>query len=129
MEELDLKKYLGIYKDRKVDFFRFPGNYGDSLIWHGTKMLLSSLNIAEHYVDGDSPTYNPVVMIDGSGNFVDYYSDVKNFLLKQAKQYEKIVILPHTIFGEKQVEVLNALSSKLVIFVVKKFQHNFLKND
>jgi len=128
MEEFDLKEYLDKYKNTSVDFFRFPGNYGDSLIWHGTKILLSSLNISEHYVDISSPKNNDVLFIDGGGNFVDYYSDVKNFLIKKPALYREIVILPHTIFGEKQIEILNNISSSLTIFCREKVSAKFLKN-
>jgi exopolysaccharide biosynthesis predicted pyruvyltransferase EpsI len=116
MKELDLETYLRKYKDAGVDFFRFPGNYGDSLIWHGTKILLSALNISEHYVDFSSPKYHDVLFIDGGGNFVDYYSDVRRFLIKKPALYHEIIILPHTIFGEMQIEVLNNISSNLTVF-------------
>lgn len=128
MEEFDLKKYLDKYKDTSIDFFRFPGNYGDSLIWHGTKILLSSLNILEHYVDISSPKNNDVLFIDGGGNFVDYYSDVREFLIKKPALYSEIVILPHTIFGEKQIEILNNILSKLIIFCREKVSAKFLEN-
>lgn len=128
MRELDLRKYLDEHKNTKVDFFRFPGNYGDSLIWHGTKKLLTSLNISEQNVDIDSLKYNDVLFIDGGGNLVDYYSDVKDFLLKKPDLYNEIIILPHTIFGEKQVEVLNNVSSSLTIFCREKVSAEFLEN-
>lgn len=126
MREVDLRKYLDKYKNTKVDFFRFPGNYGDSLIWHGTKILLSSLNISEKNVVISSPKYNNVLFIDGGGNLVDYYSDVKNFLTKKSSLYDEIIILPHTIFGKKQIEVLNNISSKLAIFCREKVSAEFL---
>ncbi len=126
MKELDLKEYLSKYKNTAVDFFRFPGNYGDSLIWHGTIKLLLSLNIREQYVDISSPKYNDVLFIDGGGNFVDYYSDIKDFLIKKPTLYKEIVILPHTIFGEKQVEVLDNVSSKLTIFCRERVSAKFL---
>ena len=128
MQELNLKKFLKKYKNTSIDFFRFPGNYGDSLIWHGTKILLKSLNIKEQYVTISSPKYNNVLFIDGGGNFVDYYSDVKNFLLKKASLYDEIIILPHTIFGEKQIKVLNNISSKLTIFCREKISAKFVEN-
>lgn len=127
MKEFDLKKYLSKYEDTTVDFFRFPGNYGDSLIWHGTKRLISSLNISEHYVDITSPKYNDVLFIDSGGNLVDYYSDIRDFLLEKPDLYNEIVILPHTIFGEKQIKVLNGVSSKLVIFCREKISAKFLE--
>lgn len=126
-EEVDLKNFLEIYKNQSVDFFRFPGNYGDSLIWHGTKKLLLSFNISEHYVDISSLNYNKVLLIDGGGNLVDYYSDIKDFLIKKPSLYNEIVILPHTIFGEKQIEVLNNISSKLTVFCREKISAEFIR--
>ncbi|MEK7088615.1 MAG: polysaccharide pyruvyl transferase family protein [Patescibacteria group bacterium] len=128
MKEFDLKKYLSKYKNTNVDFLRFPGNYGDSLIWHGTKKLLLSLNISEQFVDITSPKYNDVLFIDGGGNLVDYYSDVRDFLIKKPDLYSEIVIFPHTIFGEKQIEVLNNLSSQLTVFCREKTSAKFLED-
>jgi len=128
MKEFDLRKYLDKYKNTSVDFFRFPGNYGDSLIWHGTKILLSSLNISEHCVDISSSKNNDVLFIDGGGNLVDYYSDVKDFLIKKPGLYREIIILPHTIFGEEQIEVLNNVSSKLTIFCRERVSVKFLED-
>ena len=128
MRELNPKNFLGAYRNRTLDFFRFPGNYGDSLIWHGTKILLSSLDISEQYVDISSPKYNSILLIDGGGNLVDYYSDIREFLIKKPSLYDEIIILPHTIFGEKQIEALNNVSSKLTIFCREKFSAEFLSN-
>lgn len=128
MKEFDLNKYLSKYKHTNVDFFRFPGNYGDSLIWHGTKKLLSALNILERFVDINSPKYNDVLFIDGGGNLVDYYSDIRDFLVKKPALYSEIVILPHTIFGEKQIKVLNNLSSKLTVFCREKTSAKLLED-
>ncbi len=129
MKELDLKKYLSKYRNTKIDFFRFSGNYGDSFIWHGTKKLLLSLNISERYVNISSPKYNNVLFIDGGGNFVDYYSNIKDFLIKKPDLYSEIVILPHTIFGEKQIEVLNNISSNLTVFCREKVSVKFLEKE
>jgi len=127
MEEVDLKKFLEKYRDTKVDFYRFPGNYGDSLIWHGTKIVLNELNISENYVEIDSPKINDVLFIDGGGNFVDYYSDVRDFLTKNRDFYKEIVILPHTIFGDEQINTLNNLSGNITVFCREKVSYNFVK--
>ncbi|KKQ40635.1 MAG: hypothetical protein US60_C0056G0003 [Microgenomates group bacterium GW2011_GWC1_37_8] len=129
MEELDLKDLLEKYRGKAVDFYRFPGNYGDSLIWHGTKILLNELNISENYVEIDSPKNNDVLFIDGGGNFVDYYSDVRDFLIKKHNLYREIVILPHTIFGDKQIEVLNNLSGDAIVFCREKVSFDFVKRN
>lgn len=128
MKEIDLKKYLNKYKNTNIDLFRFPGNYGDSLIWHGTKILLSLFNISEHCVNISSPKYNDVLFIDGGGNLVDYYYNVRDFLIKKPALYDEIIILPHTIFGEKQIEVLNNITSKLTVFCREKVSAEFLEN-
>jgi len=127
MAEVDLKKFLEKYRDSEIDFYRFPGNYGDSLIWHGTKILLNELNISENYVEINSPKINDVLFIDGGGNFIDYYSDVRDFLTKNHDFYKEIIILPHTIFGDEQINVLRNLSSDVVVFCREKISHNFVK--
>ena len=129
MEEVDLKQFLEKYRGAKVDFYRFPGNYGDSLIWHGTKILLNELNITENYVEIDSPKINNALFIDGGGNFVDYYSDVRNFLIKKHDLYREIVILPHTIFGDKQIDTLNNLFGDITVFCREKISFNFVKQN
>lgn len=128
MKEFDLKKFLSKFKNTSVDFFRFPGNYGDSLIWHGTKKLLSLLNISERYVDIFSPKHNEILFIDGGGNFIDYYSEVRDFLIKKPNLYREIVILPHTVFGGRQIEVLNNVSGNLTVFCREKVSAKFLEN-
>ena len=129
MKEFNLRNYLEKYKNTKVDFFRFPGNYGDSLIWHGTKRLLSLLNISEQNVYIFSPKYNNILFIDCGGNFVDYYSDIKDFLIKKPNLYNEIIILQHTIFGEEQIKILNNTSSKLIIFCREKISAKFLNDN
>ena len=130
MQEFDLREYLRIhYQGISVDFFRFPGNYGDSLIWHGTKKILSLLNISVTYVDINSKQSNDVLFIDGGGNLVDYYSDIKNFLIAKSSLYRQIVILPHTIFGQRQIEVLNSITIELTVFCREKVSAEFLKKN
>ena len=129
MSELNLESFLGSYSGQNVDFFRFPGNYGDSLIWHGTKNLLSRLNITELYVDISSKKHNDILLIDGGGNLVDYYSDILNFLVEKSSVYEEIIILPHTIFGTRQINALNNLRSKLTVFCREKVTYESLKHE
>lgn len=129
MEEVNLRKFLEKCRDSRVDFYRFPGNYGDSLIWHGTKILLNELNIIEDYVEISSQKKNNVLFIDGGGNFVDYYSDVKNFLIEKKDLYKEIVIFPHTIFGNKQIDILNSLSGDITVFCRERTSFKFVKEN
>lgn len=129
MEEVDLKKFLEKYRDKTIDFYRFAGNYGDSLIWHGTKKLMNELNINENYVKIDSQKGNDILFIDGGGNFVDCYSDVRDFLTKKHDLYKEIVVLPHTISGDKQIDVLNNLLADTTVFCREKVSFNFVKQN
>lgn len=132
MKEFDLKIFLEKYRGSSVDFFRFGGNYGDSVIWHGTMKLLSDLKISIFNVDITIEKKNEVLLIDGGGNFVDYYDDVRNFINEKHNQYKEIVFLPHTIFGDKQIEVLSKLKKNTTIFCREresaKFVDSFAKN-
>lgn len=126
MKELDLKAFLEKYKDKKVDFYRFPGNYGDSVIFHGTMKLLDSLNISVDFAEMESQNLNDILFIDGGGNFVDYYSDVKNFLIKKSDDYKEIIILPHTIFGQNQIDLINNINTPMTIFCREKITAELL---
>lgn len=126
MEECDLQEFLTQYQGACIDFFRFPGNYGDSLIWHGTKKLLSLLNISENYVELGSQQKHETLFIDGGGNFVNYYNDVHDFLVKKSHLYTNIIILPHTIFGERQIDVLNNIRGNLTVFCREKISASFV---
>lgn len=132
MKEQDLKLFLEKYRNCSVDFFRFRGNYGDSLIWHGSMNLFSELNMKVEYVDLTTNKKNEILIIDGGGNFVNYYSDVRNFVSLKNDSYSEIVFLPHTIFGDKQIEVLCKLKNNTTIFCRErqsaKFVQEFAKN-
>ncbi len=129
MKEYNLETFLEKYSNMTVDFFRFNGNYGDSLIWHGTMMLLNRLSINVNYVDIDSRIENNILFIDGGGNFIDNYSDVRNFLALKHKKYKEIIILPHTISGVKQKKILKELGSNTTIFCREKVSFDFVKDN
>lgn len=124
---MDLKKYLKRHSKTQVDFYRFNGNYGDSLIWHGTKRLLDDLNIKTNYVDLNSKIKNNTLLIDGGGNFTDYYSDVRVFLETKHRKYKRIIILPHTINGKKQKNILSQLKNNCTIFCREEKSYEFVK--
>ncbi len=129
IEELDLRSFLKDLAHSRVDFYRFPGNYGDSLIFHGTKTLLDELSIEIDFVEINSDKINEVLLIDGGGNFVDEYSDVRDFLIKKHQIYKKIVILPHTIYGKKQAELLPLLGSNVTLFCREVFSYEFVRKN
>lgn len=128
MEEYDLRVFLEKFRGQTVDFFRFNGNYGDSLIWHGTMSLFAGLDIRIDNVRIDTAPLNEILVIDGGGNFVDYYDDVRNFLKAKHHLYKEIVILPHTIYGFSQIEVLQSLGGNTTIFCREAESARFVRS-
>lgn len=126
-QEFDLKLFLEKYRNYAVDFYRFRGNYGDSLIYHGSMKLFIDLNIKVNKVDLTTEKINEILIIDGGGNFVDYYNDVRDFINAKHHLYKEIVFLPHTIFGDKQIEVLKKLKENTTIFCREKESAKFVE--
>ncbi len=127
MKELDVKKFLGRFSDANVDFFNVTGNYGDSLIWHGAKQLFKDLNIHANEITIDSAVTSDVLIINGSGNFIDLYDQVRNMVLKNHRLYKEVIILPSTIYGKFQQEILSGLQDNVTIFCREKITYKFVK--
>lgn len=98
------------------DYLRFPGNYGDALIWHGSVIALGRASIEYRTIECDDAPEADVLIVDGGGNLIDLYSDVSNFLNQHGRYYTKVIILPHTVTGAGPLATLRRLGSKLTIF-------------
>lgn len=114
--EKDIQKYLLYFRGEKCDLLRFPGNYGDALIWHGTQFVLREAGLSFQTIEYDMQPMYKILIVDGGGNLVDYYSDVKNFLETYGSWYSKVIILPHTIAGAKSLACLSQLGNRLTVF-------------
>jgi len=125
--ERDIRQVLADYAFQRVDFFRFGGNYGDSLIWHGTVNLLREFGIEANYTTIDANPQNPILFVDGGGNLVDYYSDVREFLHKKLMAYAQVLILPHTIYGAKQVGLLGRFKRTVTTMCRERVSFEFVK--
>lgn len=73
MKEYDLQTFLKKYSNSTVDFFRFNGNYGDSLIWHGTMTLLNKLSIQVNCVDLNSSIHTHTFYPMGVAKLLNHY--------------------------------------------------------
>src|SRR5687768_10853433 len=115
--EEDVREYLRRnLAATRCDYLRFPGNYGDAVIWHGTQRILQETGVQYRQIDCDDSPGNEVLIVDGGGNLVDLYSDVRIFLERDGPKYERVVVLPHTIAGPLSLACLQSLGNRLVIF-------------
>lgn len=114
--ELDPVEHLKQLRGTVCDYLRFPGNYGDALIWHGTKVALTRASIKYRTIGcGDTPGAD-VLIVDGGGNLIDLYTDVSDFLNKYGMRYSEVVVLPHTVTGASPLASLRRLGRKLTVF-------------
>ena len=115
--ERDVREYLSSELEGvRCDLLRFPGNYGDAVIWHGTREILAEARVDYRTIQCSGAPTRDVLIVDGGGNLVDLYDDVRLFLDSFSDRYSRIIILPHTIVGGDSLSLLRRLSEKVVVF-------------
>lgn len=106
-----------------IQYIPNPGNAGDSLIALGTLRLMDSLGLRVR-LRKRSETFdkNDRIFYGGGGNFVPYYSECRNFILRNM-HVQQLVLLPHTV--HEQGDVLKKIGPNMVLFARERrsFQH------
>ncbi|BEH09853.1 hypothetical protein GSUET_14650 [Geobacter sulfurreducens subsp. ethanolicus] len=123
VQELDIRDYLQRFHGDECDLLRFPGNYGDALIWHGTQHILSHVGLNFRTIDCTTKPTRRMLIIDGGGNLVDLYSDVEKFLDFHGQSYSKVIVLPHTITGVGPLACLGRLGGRLTVFCRERISY------
>ncbi|MWN90623.1 hypothetical protein GQ597_07915 [Gilliamella sp. Pra-s65] len=105
MMKIDMRDFLSSYSGKKVYFITNPGNAGDAFITYSTYCLFDELNICYEIIDpnNDISISNEILFFSGGGNLVEGKYD---HLYKKLKKYlnnNKCIILPHTIWGYKDL--------------------------
>ncbi|WP_290869920.1 polysaccharide pyruvyl transferase family protein [Aquabacterium sp.] len=91
------------------------GNAGDALIAAGMWCLFSKVGLIPKIIRTEDICPGMHVMYSGGGNFVDGYSECKNFLLKCLEVgAAEVVVLPHTI--RSNLDVLGKLDERFTLF-------------
>ena len=116
IENFDLKEYLLTLNGSYCQLLRFPGNYGDAFIWHGTKNLLAQAGIEYETLECHHVPSAGILLIDGGGNLNDFYTDITDYLTKYSSILDQVVILPHTISGSRSMECLATYCPRATIF-------------
>jgi len=106
-----------------IQYVANPGNAGDSLIALGTLQLMDSLGLRVKIRGLTEPFgKNDRVFYGGGGNFVPYYSQCREFILRNS-HVQQLVLLPHTV--DEQSDVLKQIGPNVVLFARERcsFQH------
>ena len=106
-----------------IQYIPNPGNAGDSLIALGTLQLMESLGLRIR-LRNHTETFgkNDRIFYGGGGNFVPYYSQCRNFILRNM-HVQQLVLLPHTV--HKQNDVLKQIGPNMILFARERrsFRH------
>lgn len=105
--------------ERPAHFFPSPGNWGDSLINHGSRQFLSEFNIrhSEHArAEFDAPalgdTLDTTAVVGGGGGWNRNWSSTVRFTTQLAARYRHVVVLPSSydvaLVREARAEIENA---------------------
>lgn len=91
------------------------GNAGDALIAAGMWCLFEQVGLTPKIIRTEDVCPGMHVMYSGGGNFVDGYSECRNFLVKCLEVgAAKVVVLPHTI--RSNVDLLGKLDDRFTLF-------------
>jgi hypothetical protein len=106
-DRLDLEGFLSELKREPQPFLFIPnpGNAGDALIAHASRQLFDRLDLEYVWVN-DLRHFDPrgrVVVYGGGGNLVPLYSDASRALSWADGNARRLILLPHTIHGHKQL--------------------------
>jgi exopolysaccharide biosynthesis predicted pyruvyltransferase EpsI len=128
-QEYDVRDFLRRFQGGQCDLLRFPGNYGDALIWHGTKAVLSAAGVNFRTIQCNEKPQASTLLVDGGGNMVDLYGDVEGYLNVYGASVERVVILPHTISGARALSCLNRLGASLTVFCRERVSYAAVKSS
>lgn len=96
--EIDIREYLGQFRDQRLIYTPNPGNGGDALIAAGTYQVFDELGLDYRIVNRDQPSYDQQILIySGGGNLGLMKNFSARMLSRVHRGVKKLVILPHTI--------------------------------
>ena len=91
INEIDIFKFLELYKNRKIICIVNPGNAGDCHIANGTFKVFDKIGL-DYSLSPNPPKYNyenKLLFYAGGGNLIGLYTDCRKFLKRNSKKNEK----------------------------------------
>lgn len=111
--------------DDEIVYFPNPGNGGDALIASATYDLFDKYNIKYIIYKKDIDLTNKILIYGGGGNLVKEYSQATNFIKEFNQKVKQLIVLPHTINGNKKL--LKELKSNVILFAREETSYSYLK--
>lgn len=129
--KLDIKQYLKeLPKEEPMYYFPNPGNGGDSIIACATFQLLDEAGITYFPLpENTSTTYleGKTLICPGGGNFISYYPNTRKIIQKYYSVVQKLIVLPHTIFGHQ--DLIEKLGSNVDIITREEVSYKYVKDS
>ena len=123
----NIKDFLLKFKGKKIIFIPNPGNGGDALIASGTFKVFDDIGIDYEIGNGKKKYDNSVLMWGGGGNFVELYSNCRDFIKNNLDRNNTIIVLPHTV--KKNEDLLKKLDKNVFICAREKRSYDHLKKN
>lgn len=119
-----IRDYLKTLAGHEIVFQPNRGNAGDALIALATYRLFDDLGLRYRvYRDGDDLS-GSILVYGGGGNLVPNYSQCARFLGAHLEHAMKIVILPHTIAGHR--DLLSRFGSNVEVICRERVSYDYV---
>ena len=110
----------------KINYLPNPGNAGDSLIACATFQFFERNNISYSVCSSENDIEaGDVFVFGGGGNFGGEKSRVAYYLRKYSERVKAFILLPHTLFGAK--DLLTSLPSNVFLFCRERVSYDYAK--
>jgi len=116
------------YSNQKVYYKANRGNGGDALIAAAAFQKFKQFHIELAGIISDTDTFDPtgkIIFYAGGGNLIDDYNNGAEFFEYSHKLAKKIILLPHTINGHK--DLLKSFGTNVTLFARELKSLKFLQ--
>lgn len=121
MHKTNIKDFLSNLKGKRIYYWSNPGNAGDALIAHATYLLFDHLDLDYQIISDTSEIKNAIIVFAGGGNLVEgKYHHMYEALMK-CVDHNKCIVLPHTIFGFR--DLIKYTHTNLTLFCRDKVSY------
>ena len=117
--------YLKTLAGREIVFQPNRGNAGDALIAFATYRLFDELGLPYRVYRDGADLSGSVLVYGGGGNLVPNYSQCARFLAAHLEHAMKVVILPHTIAGHR--DLLSRFGSNVEVICRERTSYDHVR--
>lgn len=113
---VDVGRFLQSLPATEILYCPNPGNAGDSAIAAGTYHLFDRIGLHHRSVgwNEDFDASGKTLVYGGGGNLIEKYPHARSFIERHHRSAERLIVLPHTIFGNE--DLLRQLGPNITLF-------------